>query len=54
MSKLWTVQETAKFFSVTPKCVDNWCREGNLTKKKFGGVVRITLSSIEDFYNSSN
>jgi predicted site-specific integrase-resolvase len=54
MSSLWTVKETAEFFKVTTKCIDNWCNEGKLEKKRLSGIVRITEDSIKRFIDSSN
>jgi hypothetical protein len=53
MPKIWTLQETADHFKVTVRCINKWCNEGKLERKKFGGVVRITEASILAFYESS-
>lgn len=52
MSELWTITKTATYFGVTVRCINNWCMEGKLVRKKFGGTVRITYESILNLYNN--
>lgn len=44
---LWTVNQTAKYFSVIPNTVRRWIREGRINAHKIGSRVRIPRSEID-------
>ena len=48
---LFRVDEVKLFFDVSDSTIRNWLDHGILTKAKIGGVVRITLQSILDWYD---
>lgn len=43
---LWTVKQTAEYFSVIPGTVRRWIREGKIISKKVGSRVRIPRSEV--------
>ena len=49
MEKLFTIQETAEYFSVSKATIFKWLREGLLKSTKIGGSTRITETAINEF-----
>ena len=48
-----SIEETAKFFSVSPSSIKNWAREGRIRKYYLGGSVRFKLSELLEYAESS-
>jgi len=43
---LYRVDEAARYFSVTDRCIRLWIEHGHLTAEKIVGSIRITRESI--------
>jgi len=51
--RLWTIKETAEYFSVTEKTVGSWRRRGLLTPKYLGRNVRFDRDEILSLLRST-
>lgn len=52
--KLLTKKQTAEFFSVNVRTLENWSKNGTLIPIKIGGSVYYTADSINELFNLPN